>query len=477
VPPSNRPQTEEYPLHVHLRRALARRFPRTTRGWHWTVANIESRLRGLAGRFRPRRLADSFGWLTSTIRTVLQRRREPRLTVAVEVSAFWEPLTGIGWYLYRLLEHLADHRDIRVRLYGPSVIESPDLPKPTVELPQGPAIETISYAVPERFLLPAGWITRILRRLEPLLIAADRNRVLFAPNYFLPRRFRLAAGARVSTVHDLGFRRFPWALRQETLNDLADKFEHSVRESSRIISVSGAVRDELAAFGYVDPARVTVVHHGPGQLSTVEPGRLPQGLPSRYALHVGTIEPRKNVGTLLQAWRILRQRLSQCPDLVLCGRYGWKTDVLQRQVEAAEKAGWAHHLGYVEDPELAALFRSAQAVIFPSHYEGFGLPAVEALWAGVPLVASDIPVLREVTDGAALFAPDDDPAALADAVERALFDRELRQDLVERGLRRITELSWSRAARQTEAVWRQAAGMTAATTLTTASGTGTAERS
>ncbi len=446
---------------MRLRRALARRFPRARRGWNWLLAKTEARLRGLFGRFRPRRLLESLGWVTSTVRSILARRREPCLTVAVEVSAFWEPLTGIGWYLYRLLEHLADHEQVRVRLYGPTVVDSPDLPGPAVELPSGPAIEVVSYKVPESFLVPAGWVIRCLRRLEPLLIAADGNKVLFAPNYFLPRRFRLASAARVSTVHDLGFRRFPWALRQETLEELADKFEHAVRESSRVISVSAAVRDELADYGYVDPARVTVIHHGPGQLSTVEPGRVPAGTPADYGLHVGTIEPRKNVGALLEAWKLLHGQLSYAPDLVLCGRYGWKTDVLQRQVEDAVEAGWAHHLGYVDDPQLAALFRCARVVVFPSHYEGFGLPAVEALWSGVPLVASDIPVLREVTGGAALFAPDDDPRALARAIETTLTNEPLRQDLIERGRRRVAELSWSRAADETEAVWRQAAGIEA----------------
>lgn len=451
------PEPHSYPFLVRVRRALARRFPRTRRGWNWIGAKGRHYLARLPA-VRLRRTGATFRWLAECFREIARRRREPRLTVAVEISAFWEPLTGIGWYLYRLLEHLADHDGIRIRLYGPTVVDSPDLEGPVVELPSGPALETVVWKVPGDYLLPAGWVIRVLRWLEPLLIAADRNRVLFAPNYFLPRRFLFAGGARVATVHDLGFRRFAWTLQRETLVDLEDKFEHAVREASRVISVSAAVKDELVGYGYADPARVRVIHHGPGQLSTVTPGQLPSGVTSPFGLFVGTIEPRKNVSTLLAAWQRLARDHDACPPLVLCGRFGWKSGDLRAAVRRAESEGWAHHLGYVEDAQLAALLRAAEVVVFPSLYEGFGLPAVEAQWAGTPLVASDIPVLREVTDGAAILVPPLDDEALAAAVQRVLTRPDLREDLRRRGLERVRRLSWRRAAAQTAAVWFEAAG-------------------
>ena len=147
----------------------------------------------------------------------------------------------------------------------PSAVDSPDLEGPVVELPSGPALENVLWKVPHDLLVPAGWLIRVLRRLEPLLIAADGNRIVFAPNYILPRRFLFSRGARVATVHDLGFRRFSWTLRRETLAELEEKFEHAVREAARVISVSGAIKDELVEFGYADASRVRVIHHGPGQ--------------------------------------------------------------------------------------------------------------------------------------------------------------------------------------------------------------------
>jgi len=324
-PPATGPEPQ-YPFLVKVRRSLARRFPRTRITFNVARARLGhyARLaRGILGRLRARRARATVAWMRATLHQLRALRRESRLTVGVEISAFWEPLTGIGWYLYRLLEHLAERDDLRIRLYGPSMVVSPDLPAPTVMPPVGPALARPLLEVPDDLLLPRGLLLHLMRRLEPLLIALHGNEVLFAPNYLLPRRFVLARGARVATVHDLGLRKVPWTLRPETLRDLTEKLEHALYEASRLISVSATVRDELAELDYSAPERVTVVHHGPGQLAQVEPGSLPPGTPARYGLHVGTLEPRKNILVLLEAWRRLRGRSPGAPALVLCGRLGW----------------------------------------------------------------------------------------------------------------------------------------------------------
>jgi alpha-1,3-rhamnosyl/mannosyltransferase len=172
---------------------------------------------------------------------------------------------------------------------------------------------------------------------------------------------------------------------------------------------------------------------------------------------VGTIEPRKNIEILLKSWGLLRQRIDNAPALVLCGHYGWKTAQLQERIAAGEREGWLHHLGYVSDEQLATLYEEAALVMFPSLYEGFGLPAVEALWAGTPLVCSDIPVLHEVAGEAALYAPVDRPDLLAEAAANLLLDSDLRQLKIGLGRQRASQLSWSRAADKTVAVWFEAA--------------------
>lgn len=451
-PATQRPWT----LARRARRSLARRLPRLAAAIRWTLVKA----RHYAGRlwFRATGVGRLLRWLGRALREVRRRRRERRLTVAVDLTALWEPLTGIGWYLYRLLEQLSSRDDLRLRLYGPTTVDSADRAVPTIELPRGPAIEEVLLAVPQDLAVPAGWLVRLLRRLEPLSIAADGNRILFAPNFFLPRRFSLARGRLVATIHDLGSRQVPDTLRPETLRELEARLERSIRRSAVLISVSAAVRDELVAAALAPAERVRVVHHGPGQLAAVRPTAVPTGVPRRYGLHVGTLEPRKNILLLLDAWRRVRERLPTAPALVLCGRYGWRAEEIRSAVEQAAAEGWLTHLGYVEEGELAALYRGAAVVVFPSRYEGFGLPAIEAQHAHAPLVASDLPALREVAGDGALYAPADRPDEIADRVVQVLTDELLRHTLVLKGERSAARLSWERAAAETARIWLEVGG-------------------
>lgn len=399
-------------------------------------------------RLRPERVGDWFRWLAYEWAELARRRNDPRLTVAVDINPFWEPLTGIGWYLYRLLEELADRDDLALRLYGPNLVPSPDLPRPTVPLPTGRAIEVVAYRPPAGTIVPQGWMIRLLRRLGPLLVALDRNRVLFAPNFFLPNRFLLARGhgALVATVHDLAFRHLAWTLDERTLLDLEERLDRTAFEALRLVTPSEAVRRELVATGLAAPERVVAIHHGPGQPAHGDDEVPVPGLPERYVLFVGTLEPRKNLATLLAAWSHRTVLGADPPQLVLCGKLGWKSAELQAEIAAGQAAGWLHHLGYVAPAQLATVYRRALAFAFPSRYEGFGLPLLEAAAAGVPLLASDIAVLREVCGDAALYAAADDPAAWAARIAELAGNESRRRELGARARARAAEFSWAASA-------------------------------
>lgn len=416
------------------------------------------RLRYLLSRLRPWRLWATWRWFWAAVGKTRELRREERLTVAVDICAFWEPLTGIGWYLYRLLEHLAQRDDLRLRLYGPQIAPIPKAPEPVVELPTGPALEVVRYDVPEDLSLPPWRLAQIVQRLQPLLLAVHRNRVVFAPNFFAPRRFLFCRGALVATIHDLAFRKVPWTLRDKTLEDLETRLGKTLERAAHLITPSEAVRQELVSEGLAPPERIHAVLHGPGQLSAVKPGALPAATPEKFCLHVGTLEPRKNLGVALAAWRELRDRGVEVPALVLCGKRGWKAENLDAELEAGIAEGWLLRFGYLANEELAALYHRAQGVVFPTLYEGFGLPAVEAQQAGAPLVCSDLLVLREVAGEGALYAPAEDPQAWADALQRLFSTPDLARELTTKGAANAQRFSWQRAAEETLAVWRQAAG-------------------
>jgi len=411
-------------------------------------------------RLSPAALARTARWAAGIARQVRRRRRETRLAVAVDVLPLWEPLTGIGWYLFKLLEGLAERDDLALRLYGLALVRAPGIPEPPVPLPAGPALEHVVYEVPDDLALGQRWLVPIVRRLEPFLVVADRNRVVFAPNYILPPPFRLTRAPQVATVHDLSVKRVPWAVRPDTRVALERRLARAIDGARRVITDSHTVGAELVELAGVDPGKIRVVHLGPGQLAADGggPAAAPPGeVPAPFVLCVGTLEPRKNVPGLLAAWRLLRDRDGAAPHLVLVGRYGWGIEAIQREVEAAEAEGWLTHYGYLPPERLLGLYRHAAFVALASFYEGFGFPAVEAMHLGTPLLLADIPVLREVAGDAALYAPPDDPAAWADAAARLLAERGLAAELAARGRRRAALFTWERAAAETAAVLAEAA--------------------
>jgi alpha-1,3-rhamnosyl/mannosyltransferase len=316
----------------------------------------------------------------------------------------------------------------------------------------------VSYRVPEDLSLSYVWLVGWLRRRLPRLVALDRNDLLFAPNYFLPPCFDLAKGHLVATVHDLSVRRVPETMLEETRRELTVRLEETLGRAVKILTDTETVRGELIEDEGVPGDCVHAVHLGPGPVVGCDAGESPpEGMPERFILHVGTLEPRKSVDTLLDAWEILRAAGREVPPLVLCGRFGWKSEGLRRRIEAASLAGWLYHFGYLANAEVAALYRAADLVVMPSLYEGFGLPLVEAMTMNVPLLVSDIPVLREVGGEAAAYAPPRQPELWAERLVELLSSPERLAELRRQGGERAGRFTWERAAEATVEVWRLAA--------------------
>lgn len=453
----------EQPRPALWRRALGALHPRKLahRALHLAHRLGYYRVRLWVVGFDPRRILATLRYFASLSAIQRRRREEPRLTVAVDVSALWEPLTGIGWYLYRLLEQLASRDDLVLRLYGPDVIDKGDVRPPTIELPEGPAIERVRYRVPETLSFVHYWLADRLRGRLDRLIAADGNRVLFAPNYFLPPWFERCDGVLVATLHDLGVLKVPETMRESTRRDLSSQLERVAHRAVRVLTDTETVRGELVESGLVVAEKVHAIHLGPGSVARTEPTPPAEAPDRSYVLHVGTLEPRKNLPALLAAWPLLLERMGDPPLLVLCGGYGWKSDTLRPMVEAAQQEGWLRHYGYLADGEVAALYRDADLVVMPSLYEGFGLPLVEAMSLGVPLLCSDIPVLREVAAEAALYAPPERPEIWAEQIEELWRRPEKRRELMRLGGARAGRFSWRSTADATLEVWRAAAGSVA----------------
>jgi alpha-1,3-rhamnosyl/mannosyltransferase len=323
-------------------------------------------------------------------------------------------------------------------------------------LPQGPSIRNASIVVPADVLFP-GVMTRVLRRFESRLVARRGHDVVFAPNFLVPEKLQRCRGALVVMIHDLGIRHVTWSLDDRTREALERGLESSLARAAAVITPSQAVADELIAAGLAPAARVRAIHHGPGQVASASVAPRPAAVPDRYALFVGTLEPRKNLSLLLEVWPELRRGRPEWPALAVVGGWGWKTDRLRDSVALGERDGWLHPLGYVDDAPLLALYRGARFLVFPSLYEGFGLPLLEAMAVGCPVVCSDLAVFREVAGDAAEYAATNDLAAWIDALRRVESDDARRAALERAGLARAGAFDWNRSARETLEVWRAAA--------------------
>jgi glycosyltransferase involved in cell wall biosynthesis len=280
-------------------------------------------------------------------------------------------------------------------------------------------------------------------------IALSDCDVFFGANYFLPRLHSAVARRRVITIHDLTYKRFPELLQKETLENLDRHMTRELAAADAVICVSESTRRDLLHYYAIDPSRVVTVHSGLGQPPEAE---AVDSLPKRYVLFVSTVEPRKNVEVLLDAWREVRTHYSG--SLVVVGKVGWKSERVTRRL----REEGVIHLDYVPAPRLVSIYRGAEAFVFPSLYEGFGFPLLEAMSHGVPAVAARSSSLPEIGGDAAVYFDPRSSGELAAALRTVLEDSGLRSELSRRGRERAATFRWDRAADQTLRVLRAAAG-------------------
>jgi glycosyltransferase involved in cell wall biosynthesis len=271
----------------------------------------------------------------------------------------------------------------------------------------------------------------------------------------------LRGAPTVLTVHDLTFRHLPQHHKPLNRWYLRLTIPLFCRRATHIISVSEHTRRDLIDAYGVPSDKVTVVYEAADQLfrpqppDTAEAVKAKYGLPERYLLYVGTVEPRKNLPRLADAFAVLRSD-GLTDGLVIAGRLGWLYHGFLEQLERSPVCRHVTLTGYVPGGDLPALYAGAQALVFPSLYEGFGLPVLEAMACGTPVACSDRSSMPEIAGGAALLFDPTRTEAIVGAVRGLLGDGALQADLRRRGLLRAQEFSWERAAAETAAVYSAA---------------------
>ena len=379
------------------------------------------------------------------------------MKVILSIDPVRFPLTGIGRYTFELARHLKEIADIEPLRFLSGYRFAP-LPEPT----QAALPTALSSSNLRRRLLKNPLTIELYSRVSPLLkqfaLRGYADHVFHGPNFYLPP----FPGPSVCTFHDLSI--FTWAHCHppERVRYMGKEIELTLKRADMLITDSETTRQEVAAyFGWpLDKIRAVPLacstDFRPRTVDELNPVLGKHGLNLQaYSLYVGTIEPRKNLEVLLDAYALLPQAIRQQWPLVLIGYHGWRSEQLHARIETAMAEGWARYLGFVDADELPLIYAGARLFVFPSLYEGFGLPVLEAMASGIPVVCSNASTLPEVAGDAAAMCEPQDVDGLSELINMALQDDNWRNQSIKTGLLQAAKFSWQRCAEETAAVYKK----------------------
>jgi glycosyltransferase involved in cell wall biosynthesis len=353
---------------------------------------------------------------------------------------------GISWYIVNLLKNLAQvSPDFCYSAFlSDRAFQEPSL---TLHLSQWPT---------EHPLVRILWEQLV----QPLALRQARIDLLHALAFVAP----LAAPCPfVVTVYDLSFLRYPDAFRPFNRWYLRQFTTHSIRRAKAVIAISESTRQDVINFLGAAPEGVYTIYCGveanfqPLSSNEIAAFRAARGLPETFILFLGTLEPRKNVDGLIRAYSSWRQREPHPPPLIIAGGKGWYYHHIFSLIESLNLTNSVHFADYIPQNELCLWYNAASLFVYPSQFEGFGLPVLEAMACGTPVITSTVSSLPEVTgtNGAACLVNPTDTEALTEAMRQVMSNADLRAAMAEQGLARAAEFRWEKTARETVEVYRK----------------------
>ncbi len=349
------------------------------------------------------------------------------LKIGINALPLTQNLTGIGRYTLEIIKQLAQLPDIELYLYTchPLIVEL------------GPT-SNIHVIFTPTWLPKKLWEQWTLGK----LIQKNSLDVFWSPKHHLP--FNTGKIPLVLTIHDLVYRKYPHTM--PWLQFLSEKLllRYSVNKAKKIISVSTATRNDLIHELKIPAEKITIIHSGFFKPQAHQSTNLEAlGIDKPFLLFLGTLEPRKNIARLIEAVLALPPELKNNYQLVLAGPLGWKNKKIKPQLANPQ----INYVGYVNDTTVHTLLKQATVFVFPSLYEGFGLPLLEAMSVGTPVLTSTDPACQEIAGDAAYFIDPYNVPSITQALQELLTNPDLRITLRNKGYENITRFSWEAAAK------------------------------
>uniref|UniRef100_A0A7V3PUR5 Glycosyltransferase family 1 protein n=1 Tax=candidate division WOR-3 bacterium TaxID=2052148 RepID=A0A7V3PUR5_UNCW3 len=373
-------------------------------------------------------------------------------TIAIDIRKCLRPKTGIGNYIEALVNKL-----IRV---GPEFeyLLLGDKPVSKKEIPDGCRYVQLGCFYREGGRLAQLYSPYWMNVIVPQFLNLKKITLFHGPNFVIPAK---ADCPCVATIHDLAFLKVPTAYTRIYRKYIKFQVQSAIKRASAIIAVSEATKNDLISLMKVAEEKIFVIYHGISEKfrpvndsSFLEKVRKELQLPERFLLDVGVIERRKNIETLLRAAEpLIKEGLTD--GVVFAGKDGLGANEIRQFSAKLRIASQVQFLGYVPDDLLVALYNLAQCLVFPSWYEGFGLPILEAMACGCPVVAADSSSIPEAAGDAALLFPPADADILKSKLRQVLTSENLRSELVKKGHKWVNRFSWQDAAERHLMVYRK----------------------
>lgn len=371
------------------------------------------------------------------------------MNIFVEGSSVFKNRSGVGSYAKRLAEaYIKKYPQDELTFFGFKFFT-----RPLPDCPLPPA-KNIRYRI-IRWL--PGRVYNMLFRLRlglPLdLFLGRRPNVILFPNFIRWPVWNPKIKT-ISMIHDLSFIYFPQYASPPNLHDHLRFVPKAIAKVNHIITISKSSKQQIINHYKVPASKITIVspgvdpeHFYPRSASDIAKARHKYRLPKKYLLYHGTLEPRKNIEGLLAAYEQLEPKIQDEYALVLAGGKGWQDESIWVAIHRLQKKDLkVITTGYVADEDAPAIISGAVMLLFPSHYEGFGMPPAEAMACGVPVISSDNTSLPEVIGTAGLLLKAEDTADWTTAIVKLLNDKRLQEKLIARGLEQAKKFTWDRSA-------------------------------